>query len=118
MKTGAIILLCAFVSVIAVQSVLYLKMSTENKMQMTTMQADLDSLKLATEKFATTSLGKHLVSERDMIVAQENLDSLNAQVSSLQQSVNTLLFKTDLLVTNECRVRPYYMDKQLLDMCK
>jgi predicted RND superfamily exporter protein len=117
-KTGAIILLCALVSVIAVQAVLYIKMSADNKTQMKTMQANLDSLKVSSEKFETTSLGKHLMSEKDIILAQENLDSLNAQVSSLQESVNKLLFNTDILINNECQVRPYYMDKRLLEMCK
>jgi len=117
-KTGAIILLISLVSVIAMQSVLYLKMSTETKTQTTKFQSELDSLKVSSELFQNNSWGKHKVTEKDVLITQQHLDSLNNQVTSLQQSVNTLLFKTDILVENACDVRPYYTDKRLLEMCK
>ena len=118
MKTGAVIVLVALVSVIAMQSVLYLKMSTETQTQTTKFQSELDSLKVSSELFQHNSWGKHTVTEKDVVMAQKHIDSLNNQVTSLQQSVNTLLFKTDLLVENQCNVRPYYTDKRLLEMCK
>jgi uncharacterized protein HemX len=117
-KTSAIVLLVLLVMIIAMQSVLYIKMSTDTKTQTSKFQSELDSLKVSGELFENNSWLKHKATEKDLSVTQRHLDSLHNQVTSLQQSINTVLFKTDILVENACDVRPYYTDKRLLEMCK
>ena len=113
-KTVALIVLSVLIVVIVGQSVLFIKLQTDNKVTMSTIKTQIDSTKL----FDETSLVKHMTTEQKLKATQTQVDSLNKELSKLQNSVDGLLFNTQLLINNECQVTPYYMDKSLLEICK
>ena len=113
-KTVALIVLSVLIVVIVGQSVLFIKLQTDNKVTMSTIKTQIDSTKL----FDETSLVKHMTTEQKLKATQTQVDSLNKELNKLQNSVDGLLFNTQLLINNECQVTPYYMDKSLLEICK
>jgi hypothetical protein len=113
-KTLALIVLSVLVVVIVGQSVLYLKLSSANKTELSVIKNDVS----VSKKFDTLTVNKQRNIETDLVYTQKQVDSLNQEIKKLQVSVDGLLFNTQLLINNECQVTPYYMDKSLLEMCK
>ena len=113
-KTVILMILSLLIVVIVGQTVLFIKLETDNKVTMSTIKTQIDSTKL----FDETSLMKHTTTEQKLKITQTQVDSLNKELSKLQNSVDGLLFNTQLLINNECQVTPYYMDKSLLEICK
>ena len=101
------------VVVIVGQSVLYLKLSNANKTELGAIKSEVNISK----KFDTLITTNQRSMETDLVYTQKQVDSLNQEIKKLQNSVDGLLFKSDILIKNECSVRPYYMEKQLIDMC-
>jgi uncharacterized protein YlxW (UPF0749 family) len=112
-KTLALIVLSMLVVVIVGQSVLYLKLSNANKTELGAIKSEVNISK----KFDTLITTNQRSMETDLVYTQKQVDSLNQEIKKLQNSVDGLLFKSDILIKNECSVRPYYMEKQLIDMC-
>jgi len=112
-KTLALIVLSMLVVVIVGQSVLYLKLSSSNQTELNTIKSEVNISK----KFDTLITTNQRSMETDLVYTQKQVDSLNQEIKKLQNSVDGLLFKSDVLIKNECSVRPYYMEKQLIDMC-
>ncbi len=112
-KTLALVVLSVLVVVIVGQSVLYLKLSNANKTELGAIKSEVNISK----KFDTLITTNQRSMETDLIYTQKQVDSLNQEIKKLQNSVDGLLFKSDILIKNECSVRPYYMEKQLIDMC-
>ena len=112
-KTLALLVLSVLVVVIVGQSVLYLKLSSANKTELGAIKNEVG----VSKKFDTLTINKQRSMETDIVYTQIQVDSLNQEIKKLQTSVDGLLFKTDLLIKNECSVRPYYMEKQIIDMC-
>lgn len=113
-KTVTLMILSLLIVVIVGQTVLFIKLENDNKITMSTIKTQIDSTKL----FDETSLVKHTTTEQKLKVTQTQVDSLNKELNKLQNSVDGLLFNTQLLINNECQVTPYYMDKSLLEICK
>lgn len=113
-KTVALMILSLLIVVIVGQTVLFIKLENDNKVTMSTIKTQIDSTKL----FDETSLVKQTTTEQKLKVTQTQVDSLNKELNKLQNSVDGLLFNTQLLINNECQVTPYYMDKSLLEICK
>lgn len=113
-KTVALMILSLLIVVIVGQTVLFIKLENDNKATMSVIQTQIDSTKI----FDETSLVKQATTEQKLKVTQTQVDSLNKQLNKLQNSVDGLLFNTQLLINNECQVTPYYMDKSLLEICK
>lgn len=113
-KTVALMILSLLIVVIVGQTVLFIKLENDNKATMSVIQTQIDSTKI----FDETSLVKQTTTEQKLKVTQTQVDSLNKQLNKLQNSVDGLLFNTQLLINNECQVTPYYMDKSLLEICK
>lgn len=107
-------ILSLLIVVIVGQTVLFIKLENDNKATMSVIQTQIDSTKI----FDETSLVKQTTTEQKLKVTQTQVDSLNKQLNKLQNSVDGLLFNTQLLINNECQVTPYYMDKSLLEICK
>ena len=100
--------------VIVGQTVLFIKLENDNKATMSVIKTQIDS----TKSFDEISSGKHVTTEQKLKATQTQVDSLNKELGKLQNSVDGLLFNTQLLINNECQVTPYYMDKSLLEICK
>lgn len=120
-KTAAIIVLCALVSVIAVQSVLYVKKIQKIEV----VNSQLDSLSVTSKSFDSTTLKKQKIVDNQITDAVTSINGLTQTTTTLTEQVNILnqssdnnKYMIDLLVKNECQVRPYYMEKKLLEMCK
>lgn len=113
-KTVALMILSLLIVVIVGQTVLFIKLENDNKVTMSTIKTQIDS----TKSFDETSLVKQTTTEQKLKVTQTQVDSLNKELNKLQNSVDGLLFNTQLLINNECQVTPYYMDKSLLEICK
>lgn len=113
-KTVALMILSLLIVVIVGQTVLFIKLENDNKVTMSTIKTQIDS----TKSFDETSLVKHTTTEQKLKATQTQVDSLNKELNKLQNSVDGLLFNTQLLINNECQVTPYYMDKSLLEICK
>lgn len=117
-KVVALIIVTALVMVIAGQSVLYIKMAGENKVVLDSLRTQLDTLTTTSQLFDKSSLGKHTTTDRNMHDVQDAVTVLETKVTELEQSVNLLKMSTDMLIVNECKVMPYYMDKGLMTTCK
>lgn len=117
-KTGALILFSALVVIIAGQAVLYIKMMGDSNKKMDQFVSQIDSLSIATKKFDTVSFKKHQSTEVQLVDANRSIDSLINAVNILNQTAQSNKEIIDLLIRNECNVRPYYIEKSLLAMCK
>lgn len=117
-KTGALLILSALVVIIVGQAVLYIKMSNDTNKKMDQFVSQMDSLGIATKKFDTTSFKKHQSTEVQLVDINKSVDSLIKTVNILNQTAQHNTEVIDLLVRNECNVRPYYIEKSLLAMCK
>lgn len=116
-KTGALLVLSALVVIIVGQAVLYIKMSNETNAKMDQFVSQMDSLGIATKKFDTVSFKKHQSTEVQLVDINKSVDSLIKAVNILNQTSQSNKEVIDLLVRNECNVRPYYIEKSLLAMC-
>lgn len=113
-KTVALMILSLLIVVIVGQTVLFIKLETQNKTTLSTIQTKIDSAKVVDE----ITLTKQTTTDKTLKQTQVEVDSLQAAIQRLQVSVDGLLFNTKLLINNECQVTPYYMDKSLLEICK
>jgi len=75
-------------------------------------------LTTASQLFDKGSLKKHTVTESQITDAVTTITLLETKVTELEESVSLLKTSTDILIVNECKVMPYYMDKTLMTTCK
>jgi hypothetical protein len=116
-----VVILCtiaALVTIIAGQFVLYMRMADQNETAIQTLDTRLDTLTTVSQLFDKSSLKKHTITESQITDAVTAITALETKVTELEQSVGLLKTSTEILVVNECKVMPYYMDKSLLTTCK
>lgn len=109
-KLGVVSLIAILVLIIVAESVLYFKLLREQNTNLTALTARLDSLSIASTKIDKNSVN------RDTQVQSQITDAVT-QIQDLQSQLVTSNNTIKVLVSNECTVRPYYMDKRLLEMC-
>lgn len=109
-KVGVLSVIATLLLVIVVESVLYFKLVNDTNGKITTLTTQLDSLTNSSQSFDKVSLNKHRNTQTQITDAVTSISKLNSSVES-----NAALIQ--ILIANECAVRPYYMDKRLLDMC-
>lgn len=117
-KVTMLCIIAGLVTIIAGQFVLYMEMAASNKRAITTLQTKLDTLTVTTQTFDKGSFQRQVFSEAQITDAVTTITTLETKVAELEQSVSLLKTSTDMLVVNECKVMPYYMDKGLLATCK
>lgn len=118
MKVIILSVIAGLVTIIAGQFVLYMKMAGDNKVMLDSLQVQVDTLTTVTQLFDKKSLGKHTITEHDIREMKTTITELETSVTELQSSVDLLQDAADMLIVNECKVMPYYMDKRLLSTCK
>ena len=117
-KVTLLCIIAGLVTIIAGQFVLYMEMAASNKRAIVTLQTKLDTLTVTTQTFDKGSFQRQTFSESQITDAVTAITTLETKVTEMEQSVNLLKISTDMLITNECKVMPYYMDKSLLTTCK
>ncbi len=117
-KIAGIIVLAALITIIVGQAVLYIKLKNETHTQLTTVEMQLDSLSLTSSDFDIFSSKKHKIVDSQITDAVTSISILEANIAELQSSVTELKNSADMLIVNECKVMPYYMDKSLLTTCR
>lgn len=117
-KVITLCIIAGLVTIIAGQFVLYMEMAASNKKALTAIQTKLDTLAVTTKIFDSNSSQKHTVTATQITDAVTAITVLETKVTEMEQSVNLLKLSTDMLIVNECKVMPYYMDKGLLATCK
>ena len=99
---------------IAGGSLLYVKMEQQNEKQLAVLQMRLDSLMQHTKQLKTTSLQLNAnvySNTRSLNDASSVITTMTNDISNLESSVN-------MLIRNECKVMPFYMDEKLVAICK
>lgn len=117
-KVTTLCIIAGLVTIIAGQFVLYMEMAASNKETLAAIQTKLDTLAVTTKIFDSNSSQKHKVTATQITDAVTAITVLETKVTEMEQSVNLLKMSTDMLIVNECKVMPYYMDKGLLATCK
>lgn len=117
-KVTMICAIAALIMIIAGQFVLYIKTANENQVAIQTLETRLDTLTTVSQLFDKSSLKKHTITESQITDAVTSITKLETKVTELEESVGLLRTSTEMLVVNECKVMPYYMDKGLLTTCK
>ena len=111
MKVWVLGIIATLLLVIAGESVLYTTILKNQNQKIKQLSFQLDSLMVTSRKIDKNSM------TRDTHVQSQITDAVTL-ISSLQTTINTLQTSTEMLIINECKVMPYYMDKGLLATCK
>jgi hypothetical protein len=117
-KVAILCVIAVLVMIIAGQFVLYIQLAEKNTVAIQELQSKIDTLTTTTTSFDNTSLKKHTVVENQITDAVTAILELKTTASELQTSVDILKSSTDMLIVNECKVMPYYMDKNLMATCR
>ena len=114
-KVGILAIVAVLLLVIAGELVLYINLAKSTDKKIMSLVAQLDTLSTTSKNFNKNSLNKHEAASM-MISTMEN--TMTTNVIELRNSIDVAKSTIDILVRNECMVRPYYMDKRLLEMCQ
>jgi hypothetical protein len=92
--------------VIAVESVLYIQLSQDTNKKLTNLSATLDSISNKT-------------SNKHRIVDNQITDAVTSNgINAIDEQLTTNKRLVQILIDNECKVQPYYMDSRLREFCQ
>jgi hypothetical protein len=104
--------------VIAAESVLYIRLSQNTNKKIETLSAQLDSVSNQTNTFKVTSSNKHKIVDNQITDAVTSIAEISTGIDAINTQIANNKRMIDILVDNQCDVRPYYLDKRLAEFCK
>jgi hypothetical protein len=97
--------------VIAVESVLYIQLSQDTNKKLTDLSATLDSISNKTSN-------KHRVVDNQITDAVTSIREVSTGINVINEQLTTNKRLVQILIDNECKVQPYYMDSRLREFCQ
>ncbi len=117
-KVSILSVIAILLLVIAIESALYIHLAQNTNKKIENLTAQLDSISDQTDAFKAASSNKHKSVDSQITDAVTSI----AEISTGIDAINTQLVNNkrmiDILVDNQCDVRPYYLDKRLTEFCK
>lgn len=117
-KASVLALIVVLLLVISAESVLYLRMLENNKKEIAILTYQIDSLTHKTNVFEISTVNKHNETVTSIAEISMQLSNNANSIKAANDQINTNNRMIDILVSNACKIQPYYMDKRLMEFCR